>query len=292
MVRSHLIPVVIAGPTASGKSKLAMNLAIKHKGEIICADSRQFYKGMNIGTACPSDEDQKMVPHHGYKIIDPAKQKIDAGFFVKFATEKVIEIQNRNKRPILVGGGGLYFRALCYGIEDVPPKDIGLSKILNNRCDKEGVMALYEELKSIDPDTALFIKPNDRYRIIRALEIYSQCNIKPSLLRKSFSLKHPKFHAHWIYKKPDKKTLDSVLKTRVISMFDHGLVNEALDLKKCLESNHWALEVMGYKEALLYADNKISLNEAINLTYIRHRQYMKRQYTWFNKENFYRFIVS
>src|SRR5579871_1333147 len=114
MVRSNMRPLVIAGPTASGKSKLALRLAAKFNGEIICADSRQFYAGMAIGTACPSNEEQAMIPHHGYGMLDPQSQRMDAGCFVKFAREKIDEINKRGKRPILVGGGGLYLRALRY----------------------------------------------------------------------------------------------------------------------------------------------------------------------------------
>lgn len=291
MVRSHLIPIVIAGPTGSGKSLLAMNLALKYKGEIICADSRQFYLGMSIGTASPSENDQKLVVHHGYQIIDPAKQKIDAGFFIKFAQEKILEINHRNKRPILVGGTGLYLRALRYGLDDVPKKNNLLHDLLNHRCEKEGVISLYNELKKIDPDTASIINCNDKYRIIRSLEIFLSSNIKPSLLRKSFKKTSSSFNAHWVYKKSHKNEVEKKLKLRVVSMFNNGLIDEALALRNYLGSNHWALDVMGYKEALLYIDKKISLDEAIKLTYFRHRQYMKRQYTWFNKENFYRFKV-
>src|SRR5688572_25955322 len=120
MVRSSLTPLVLAGPTASGKSSLALGLAKKHHGEIICADSRQFYARMAIGTARPSDDDMKAVAHHGYGILDPKTDKIDAGFFVDFAKRTIADVQARHKRPILVGGTGLYIRALHYGLRDVP----------------------------------------------------------------------------------------------------------------------------------------------------------------------------
>lgn len=291
MVRSHLMPVVIAGPTASGKSALAMKWALAHNGEIICADSRQFYAGMSIGTAAPSDEDLQKVAHHGYGIIDPKQQKIDAGFFVSFAEQKIAEIQSRNRRPFLVGGTGFYVRALYYGITDVPPSDKSVTDLLSARADKEGIEALFLELKTIDPNTAQCIFSQDRYRIIRALEIYQLSGKRPSDLRVSFLQGSPRIAAHWIYKKPAKEDLVRTIKQRIMHMFKSGLIDEALALKQRLPPDHWALRVMGYEEALCYADHKITLEQAIEKAFIRHRQYAKRQYTWFNKEPFYRFIL-
>ena len=127
MVRSHLVPLIIAGPTGSGKSSLALSLAKKYGGEIICADSRQFYAGMEIGTACPSKEDLKAIPHHGYGLLDPELEKMNAGAFFRFADQKIEAIKKRGKRPILVGGTGLYLRAFYYGLKDVPPSQKSVS---------------------------------------------------------------------------------------------------------------------------------------------------------------------
>jgi tRNA dimethylallyltransferase len=292
VVRSHLMPVIIAGPTASGKSALAMKWALEHEGEIICADSRQFYAGMSIGTAAPCEEDLKKVVHHGYGIIDPHNQKIDAGFFVSFARKKILEVQQHNKRPIVVGGTGLYLRSLYYGISDVPASDPKLTAYITQRCDALGLDASYAELKNLDPETASGIEPKDRYRISRALEIYYLTGQKPSELRVSFAGGAPKLVAHWIYKKPAKEALLKSLKDRVVHMFANGLVDEALQLKNRLAHDHWALKVMGYQEALLMADGAMTLEQAIERTFIRHRQYAKRQYTWFNKEQFYRFVIG
>lgn len=291
MKKNYLTPVIIAGPTASGKSSLALSMALKHNGEIVCADSRQFYAGMAIGTACPSAEDVKRVAHHGYGIIDPKTSKIDAGFFVRFAMKTIGEIQSRSKRPIFVGGTGLYLRSLCYGLGDVPRSDHTIVDALQKRCDQEGVSALYAELANIDPDTAATIKLSDSYRIMRALEIIALTGQKPSDLRQSFK-NTPKLVAHWIYKKPEKLWLLQRIKDRVLHMFGHGLVNEALDLRMKLPPDHWVLTVMGYQEALMYHDGLLGLDEAKERVIIRHRQYAKRQYTWFNKEPFYRFVIS
>jgi tRNA dimethylallyltransferase len=292
MVRSPVIPLIIAGPTASGKSHLAVKLAQKYHGEIICADSRQFYKGMMIGTACPSKDDIHLVPHHGYQTVDPLSEKIDAGFFIKFAKNKIEEIKVRGKLPILVGGTGLYFRALHYGLNDVPPSQKTISLEIARRCTRFGLGKLYSDLQKIDPLSAKVIKAQDGYRIMRALEIFYITGIPPSVLKSSFSHGQAQIHAHWIYKKPDKKLLLTQIGVRVRNMFAHGLVDEAKLLRKYLPKDHWGLEVMGYKEALRFLDKELTLEEAIEKTLIRHRQYAKRQYTWFNKEPFYRFIIS
>jgi tRNA dimethylallyltransferase len=286
------MPLVIAGPTASHKSALAMILARKHRGEIICADSRQFYGGMAIGTACPSKKEMDSVPHHGYGILDPLTQRIDAGFFIQFALQKICEIKARSNRPILVGGTGLYLRALYYGLVDVPPANDKIKKNLARLAEERGTKELYQQLMMVDKETALAINVKDNYRIMRALEIFLTTNQRPSELRKSFKNKNPQILAHWIYKKPDKKALQKNIEKRVKKMFSNGIVEETQQLKMNLPQGHWALDVMGYRETSQFLDNKISLEEAMKNTFIRHRQYAKRQYTWFDKESFYRFIVS
>lgn len=291
MVRSHLkTPLVIAGPTAGGKSSLALSFAQKFEGEIICADSRQFYSHMAIGTACPTKEEMELVPHHGFGIIDPKSQKIDAGFFVSFALEKIAEVQSRNKRPILVGGTGLYLRSLYYGLGEVPPSDKNISAQLEARADQEGLEKLYQELLLIDASSAR-ISPNDRYRILRALEIFYLTKRPPSVLRASFKSRNPQILAHWVYKKPPKPKLLENIENRVRIMFEQGLILEANKLSEYLPKDHWALKVMGYEEALGFLNQELTLEQSIERTIIRHRQYAKRQYTWFNKESFYRFIV-
>lgn len=292
MVRPHLIPIVIAGPTASGKSKLALSLCKKYSGEIICADSRQFYRGMAIGTASPTSDELLAIPHHGYGTLDPKSAKLDAGYFVNFALEAIREIQHRGKRPILVGGTGLYLRSLYYGLSDVKPADEIYRRELVRRMNSDGLPQLYEELKRHDRTTADALSPNDAYRIMRALEIFHSTGQTASELRKSFNQGPPQIVAHWLYKKPNKDDLIKNIEDRVKIMFTDGLIEEAKALRNHLPLGHWALDVMGYKEALDFSDGKLDLNQAIERTFIRHRQYARRQFTWFNKENFYRFTIS
>jgi tRNA dimethylallyltransferase len=292
MVRSHLIPLIIAGPTASGKSALALKLALRHNGEIICADSRQFYANMNIGAAGPSPHELEAVPHHGYGMLDLNTHKIDAGFFVDFALKTIADIQSRNRRPILVGGGGLYLRSLRYGLLDVPPSNPDVACMLEKRCDEIGLLRMHDELFKIDPACAKGIHQQDRYRIVRALEIFYVSGSKPSSVRQSFKIAKPKLLAHWVLKRPHRELLLKRIESRVIEMFDQGLLKEAIALRELVPRDHWCLNVMGYREALMLADRQISKEMAIEQTIIRHRQYAKRQYTWFNKEPFYRLVIQ
>lgn len=288
MVRPSLTPIILAGPTGIGKSSLAMAWARRFNGEIVCADSRQFYDFMAIGCAAPSAKDMREIPHHGFLMFDPRTQKMDAGSFVEFAHKTMADIQSRGKRPILVGGTGLYLRALAFGLNDVPKGDLNLRAQLEDECQKLGVPALYERLQNVDPETAKAILPNDRQRIVRALEIFSITGHKPSLLRQSFSGKSEVvLKAHWYLLKMPREQLLKNIEIRVESMFQAGLVDEAIALRNLLPPGHWALEVMGFKEALMAADSGIDIKKAIELVIIRHRQYAKRQCAWFNREAFY-----
>ena len=292
MVSSHLTPIIIAGATASGKSGLALKLALKHGGEIICADSRQFYKFMRIGTASPSDEEMRMVPHHGYNFVDPQNQKIDAGFFIDFVKKHIILLQKRKVRPIIVGGTGLYLRALRFGLSDVPRSDPEIISLLEQECLEHGLGRLYERLLDFDPESTVLIKASDKYRIMRALAILQQTKEKPSSLRQSFAQKIPQIKAHWLLNIVDKANLEARIRARVKVMFASGLLEEACALRSILSPAHWALDVMGYKEALLYADKIMSYENMIEQVVIRHRQYAKRQLSWFKKEEFYNFKIK
>ena len=292
MVRSHLIPLILAGPTGSGKSALALALAEKHGGEIVCADSRQFYVGMRIGTAGPTDSELARVRHHGFNSIDPMTTKFDAGLFLEFAYEKIAELQRQGIRPILVGGTGLYLRSLRYGFGEIARSDERIVQELEQECEDKGLAQLYDELAAVDPVSATVIKPSDRYRIIRALEIYRQSGEPASLKRKSFLEATPQLSAHWVLKKMPRAELEHRLFERVSHMFGAGLIEEAIDLAKRLPRDHWVLKIMGYQEALQVVDGSLSLAQGIERAFIRHRQYAKRQNTWFKKEVFYRMIIS
>lgn len=289
MVSPNLKPIIIAGPTGLGKSKLGLYLAKRFQGEIICADSRQFYKSCEISTAQPKPSELIEIPHHGYGLIDPKTQKVDAGFFIEFANKAIEAIKNKNKRPIIVGGTGLYLRALKWGL-DAPKKDEDIRKDLYEKYAKLGSNYLYEELKRIDEKACQKISSKDHIRIIRALEIYYLTSKKPSGIKNSFSSKEAKINGHFICLYSEKIFLYDKLFNRVNHMYENGLLEETKNLLNILPQKSFIFDIPGIKEAKEYIENKISLEKAKELTFIRHRQYAKRQITWFKKESFYSFL--
>lgn len=279
-------PIVIAGPTGSGKSAYALKLAAQVGGEIVCADSRQVYQGMVIGTASPSDEEKALVAHHNYNVIDP-HDRYDAGRFVSDTDRVVTEISARGRVPILVGGTGLYLRCYRFGLSDVPESDPMLRKALQARLEREGASALYEELCALDAETAQKISPNDAFRILRALEIITLSQNKVSTLRKSH-FDAPRAEAQWLLLHPERKALNQALLARTEQMFKDGLVEEAVALRERLsDPEHALLQTIGYQESLAYVDGICTVDEAIERTFIRTRQYAKRQTTWFQKESWW-----
>ncbi len=284
-------PIIIAGPTASGKSALAMQIARQVGGELICADSRQVYAHMSVGTAGPSFEDMSQIPHHGFSQIDP-DQTYDAGQFVQDADRYVAEILKRNRVPILVGGTGLYLRAFRYGLNDVPARDEKIRAQILEVKDQLGLQNLYEQLKEIDNEAAQKIAATDEVRILRALEIWHLTKQKPSELRKSHFSQTPRVQAQWLLIYPEKEWLWDRLLARVQHMFDNGLVEEALALRKRICVKTEILKTMGYEEALLWADGVLGKDEAIMKAAIRHRQYARRQMTWFKKETWWSRVDS
>jgi tRNA dimethylallyltransferase len=200
----------------------------------------------------------------------------DAGRFIIDADRYVNEIAGRGKTPILVGGTGLYLRAWRYGLSDVPARNEEVRAQLEEEKQRVGPLGLYERLKSVDWDAAQKIAPTDDMRVTRALEIFMLTGERPSELRQSHMRRDPRFVATWILLNPEREWLNQRIAERVTKMFDAGLVEEAVRLKT---SN-----MMGHEEALLFAQGVMTKSEAIERTQIRHRQYAKRQMTWFKKE--------
>jgi tRNA dimethylallyltransferase len=277
-------PYVIGGPTGSGKSAYALELAQKIDGEIICADSRQVYARMVIGTASPTEEEKALVPHHNYNIVD-TRDSYDAGRFVADTDRAVAEIQARGKTPILVGGTGLYLRCWRYGLSDVPERNEKVRQGLQAELAERGLPSLYDELIRVDEDSAQKIMANDAFRIVRALEIFRATQEKPSTLRKSH-FDTTRVEAQWLLFRPIREELNARLLIRTKNMFESGLVDEAIALRQHL-GEHPLLQTIGYKESLEYADGIIDKAAAIERTFIRTRQYAKRQASWFAKETYW-----
>lgn len=283
MVRSALTPVVLAGPTASGKSGLAAALARALDGVVVCADSRQVYEGMVIGAAAPSEEERALVPHLGYNTVPP-EERYDAARFLRDTDQAVTEVQASGRVPLLVGGSGLYLRCWRYGLSDVPARDDAVRARLEREVETDGVEALYTRLSVTDPEAARGIKPTDPIRVVRALEIHEVTGRPASELRVSHAANEPRVDAHWLLLDAPPEWLVPRLERRAQAMFHEGLVDEARALRARLGPDHPLLKTMGYEEALLLADGTLDERAGLERIAIRQRQYAKRQRTWFKKE--------
>ena len=272
--------ILIAGPTASGKSNFAIKLAKKINGEVINADSMQIYKELQILTARPKKNDQKKIKHHLYG-LHSVKKKFSTGIWLKLAIKKIKEIQKKNKNPILVGGTGLYFKSLIEGLVKIP--NISLKKRNEIRLlqKKIGQKKFYKQLLKLDPLIKNFIDPNDSQRTIRAYEIkkftktsmiYWFKNTKKFFKKESFVKIYLDF--------PRSKLIERI-KKRTQKMIDEGAINEVKRFRKLnIKKDNTANKIIGIKEILKFLDGEISLNEVKEQIFIRTRQYSKRQITW------------
>ena len=276
--------LIILGPTAVGKTKIALEIADKLNGEIVSADSRQVYRYMDIGTAKPTLEEQRRAPHHLIDIINP-DEKFSAAECAKRATEAIYEILRRRKKPIVVGGSGLYIRALSEGLFEGPGANVEIRKRLEREAEELGKLHLYQRLKIIDPTAARKIYPNDLKKIIRALEVYELTRKTISELRQkgAYPLSEVEFAKAGLVL--DRKELYRRIDERVDRMFVLGFVEEVkglINMGYSLELN--ALDTLGYKEVFSYLQGEIDLNGAIGKMKQSTRNYAKRQLTWFRKD--------
>jgi len=269
--------ITIVGPTAIGKTSLAIKLAKHYKTEIISADSRQFYKELNIGTAKPSNEELSSVKHHLINNIS-VTDEYDISQFQSDATEKINNLFKKKDFAIMVGGSGLYINSVLYGIDEIPKVDISVRENLNEEFKNNGLKNLILKLKELDPITYKKIDLNNHRRIIRALEVSISYNTPYSSFL-NISEKQSKYNEIIIGLDCDRPKLHSLINSRVDIMIKKGLVNEVSELFKHKKLN--ALNTIGYKEIFEYLEKKIDLEEAINKIKTNSRRYAKRQLTWF-----------
>ncbi len=274
MLKNKVIAVV--GPTASGKTLYALELAQKLGGEIISADSRLVYKGLNIGTAKPSAEEQCLIPHYMIDIVEP-EVDYSAGLFVKDAKKCIDDILSRGKVPIIAGGTGLYFRLLLenYDLPDTKP-DYELRKELSKLDFKD----LYNILKELDAEAANIINENDKRRAIRFIEVIKQTQVP---LSKARGFKEPEYDVEWIGLNFPREELYKRINTRVDLMIEQGLVEETKNLLEKHGRISNVTDTIGYREIIAYLDNAMTLEEAIDKLKQNTRNYAKRQLTWFRK---------
>jgi tRNA dimethylallyltransferase len=275
--------LAIVGPTASGKSELAIFLAENLGGEIINFDSIQFYKKLNIGTAKPSPEEMKKVPHHLYDLLE-LEEEFNAGKFVEIADKVIEEVSSRKRLPILAGGTGLYLRALEYGLFSVEvPEEIRNS--LRKEAEKN-LKKLYEKLKELDPEYAKKISPKDKVRITRALEvIYATSKPFSEFHKENPFFKRKRYDILKIGLKLERKELYRKINQRVLKMIEAGWVKEVEELlKQGYSPGLKPFKAIGYRYITAYLQKKLPLEKAIKLIQRDTRRYAKRQLTWFKKE--------
>ena len=281
--------LAVVGPTAGGKSALALELARRYGGEIISCDSMQIYKRMDIGTAKPTVEEMAQVPHHMIDIVEP-----DCAFssedYVRFASERIADCSARGVLPIVCGGTGLYLDALLRGGNSAPISDTSaLRTQLCERVEKEGIEPLYRELQAVDPESAEAIHPNNTKRVIRAMEIYlSTGTTKSELDRLSRQMESPyDFKVVGLFYK-DREVLYKRIEKRVDIMIEQGLLDETKSLmdEGVFITNRTAAQAIGYKELLGYVQGDMSLDDAVEELKKATRRYAKRQMTWFSAKEY------
>lgn len=277
------IVYVIGGPTASGKSKLAVELAKKVNGEIISADSMQIYKEMNIGTAKVNKEEMQGVQHYLVDFVSP-DERYSVSNFKKDAERAIEEILAKGKTPIVVGGTGLYIDSLIYGIEFQDEEvDLEYREKLNKIADEKGLESLYKKAQEIDPEAMKKISINDRKRIIRVLEIYHKTG-KTKTEQEAQSRKNEVKYEYKVFAiTMDREKLYERIEQRVDSMIEQGLIEE---VKQILEKYHTfptAMQGLGYKEVVEYLEGSCTKEEMIEKIKKETRHYAKRQLTWFRK---------
>ncbi len=282
--RTKPIPLVaIVGPTGVGKTEIGIFVAESVGGEIINFDSVQVYKYLDIGTAKPTPEERRRVPHHLIDFLD-LDQHFDAASFVKFADRAIAEIASRGKRPILVGGTGLYLKALIHGLFEVG--DVSeIRKILKARLEKEGLKGLYKELERIDPETAARLSERDWVRILRALEIYYVTGKTFSQLAREHAFSKRRYPCLKIGLFIERKVLYQMLDDRVDKMLRAGLLKEVKELlNKGFDPTSKPLRSIGYRHLISYLRGEVDLCEAVRLMKRDTRRYAKRQLTWFRAD--------
>ncbi len=283
----HLPPAIaLMGPTASGKTRLAIQLAQELNGEIISVDSALVYRGMDIGTAKPSLEERQGVPHHLIDILDPA-DAFSTGQFRQQALHLMAEITNRGRLPLLVGGTMLYFNALFNGLAELPEADAALRRKIDGEAAKLGWPALHGELARVDPEAGARIHPNDPQRIQRALEVYRLTGIPLSELCARGQSAAPPFNIVRLIVAPGNRlVLHEIIRQRFLSMLDQGLVEEvkALYRRGDLHQHLPSIRAVGYRQVWAYLSGELNDAQMVERGIIATRQFAKRQFTWLRRE--------
>jgi len=273
--------VILTGPTATGKTELSIELAKRIDGEIVSADSMMVYRYMDIGTAKPSVEERQGIKHHLIDVVYP-DEKFSAKDFIELADKAIEKIAERGKIPIVVGGTWLYIDALLYGLSDAPEGDWKIRKDLY-RIDSE---KLYRKLLEVDPEYVKKIHPNDKKRIIRALEVFLKTGKPFSFFQKEHSFKEKRYRFVGFCLMRNREEIMDRIEKRVNKMIEKGLIEETKKLIDMgYEGSITSMQAIGYKELVPYIKGFISLDEAVNTIVKNTKSFAKRQIRKFRKKD-------
>ncbi len=288
--------VVVVGPTASGKSHLALRLAERFAGEILSCDSVAVYRGLEIGAAKPSAADRALIPHHLLDLVDPGVDRaashsqspvepFTAGDWARLARAMIADITRRGCLPIIAGGTGLYLRALLDGLFPAPPVDPALRTRLRARAARRGPARLHRLLARLDPRAAIAIHPNDTPKLLRALEL-SLTTRQPMTTQWQTGGRDALagYRVLRLSLQPPRDALHQRINARAAAMFDRGLLAETAGLLARFGPDCRALHSLGYAQALAMLSGRLTPEAAVAEAQAAHRQYAKRQGTWFRKE--------
>ena len=278
--------ICIAGPTASGKTAFAVALAKELDAEVISCDSMQVYRYMDIGTAKPSVDEMQGIPHHMLDVAEP-DEDFSVSRYCEMASPILDDIHARGKIAIIAGGTGLYMDALIRGNAFAPSPSTGMREKLEAQADHDGMQAMLDLLKTIDPQAASKLHLADRKRILRALEVYYETGETITAHNLKTQAKPPKYEAVWFgLEDQDRADLYARIDQRVLDMVDNGLIDEIRNLlNRGIGENTTAMQAIGYKEFLGALAGKCTMDEAVSSVQQATRHYAKRQLTWFRRNS-------
>ena len=276
--------ICIVGPTAVGKTEIAIQLAQQLDAEIVSLDSRQIYREMDIGTAKPTPDQRRAIPHHLIDCVD-VDQPFSVAEYQRLADVTIAEIGERGKQPMAVGGAGLYFRGVIDGLFDGPGADAEIRAKLQREADEHGNVALHERLRQCDPEAADRVHPNNLVRVIRALEVYELTGKPISALQQQWRMEESRYPFRAFGLDMPREVLYRRIEDRVDLMVTAGLIEEVKGLlDRGYPRNCVAMQSFGYKELIDYLDGVRTLDEAIALLKQNTRRFAKRQLTWFRND--------
>ena len=282
--------IVIAGPTASGKTALAIEVARRLDAEIISADSQQVYRHFDIGTAKPSAAELAAIPHHLISIADPLED-FSAARFGNLADAVIADLHARGKRVVVVGGTGLYLRVLLHGVMPGPSRDEALRAEMESFADREGNEALHARLMKVDPVTAAKHPVQDRLRVIRALEIHALTGKAASEHRQEHAFGVDRYEYGLFVINPPREQVYEAINLRTKKIFESGLIEETRALVAKGYREAAPMRAVGYLQALQVVDGALTREKALQDTAQATRHYAKRQLTWFKKEKGVRYVL-